>query len=101
MVTVYVVSRFTPTYVGTSSRQPTEARFLEVHPHVCGDFKNVRIVVCFRLGSPPRMWGLLCELYEIIRKRRFTPTYVGTSAPNLRLPCGYAVHPHVCGDFTR
>ncbi len=73
------VSRFTPTYVGTTFStmataviesgspprmwgQPTVGLSVNssssVHPHVCGDnWRNAAICTVMHEGSPPRMWG--------------------------------------------
>ncbi len=49
--------RFTPTRVGTASREPFPSPDGTVHPHACGD-SNGRDYIVRRLGgSPPRVWG--------------------------------------------
>ena len=72
-------TRFTPTYVGTSSSDISKAIAVQVHPHVCGDFRSAATTGRARSGSPPRMWGLQTCRAKAIATMRFTPTYVGTS----------------------
>ena len=72
--------RFTPTYVGTSSKRFSIRAGRPVHPHVCGDFKSAEMQDFSNYGSPPRMWGLLYSIQVQPCSSRFTPTYVGTSS---------------------
>ena len=93
-----IISRFTPTCVGTTY----EAFFTDggeaVHPHVCGD--NDTHIVIQRLvgGSPPRVWGQQSSQPVLCSIIRFTPTCVGTTVKPCQPIRNCAVHPHVCGD---
>ena len=93
--------RFTPTYVGTSTTHHDSPWENTVHPHVCGDFEFLAVILRDLSGSPPRMWGLLHRLCRCTLRRRFTPTYVGTSISTNYQGFFHQVHPHVCGDFSR
>ena len=92
-------TRFTPTYVGTSSKIGRQRIRASVHPHVCGDFGYMLNLHSRAIGSPPRMWGLLIITLYIDKQSRFTPTYVGTSISTATRLVLRQVHPHVCGDF--
>jgi len=54
-----------------------------------------------RPGSPPRAWGRHLLLRKHPRLFRFTPTGVGTTAPDHFVPVDCAVHPHGRGDDSR
>ena len=49
-------------------------------------------------GSPPRAWGRRRLRRPSPRRRRFTPTCVGTAPERNRPPQRLPVHPHVRGD---
>ena len=69
---------FTPTGVGTMSRQRIMRKCWTVHPHGCGDNPALYIATYQVIGSPPRVWGQ----YRI-----------GQNSGSVN-----AVHPHGCGD---
>ena len=71
--------RFTPTGVGTTQAAPERFKVLSVHPHGRGDNTEVLGKLESGLGSPPRAWGQLGLAGHTTRKRRFTPTGVGTT----------------------
>src|SRR5439155_524103 len=48
--------------------------------------------------SPPRAWGPLSSRLGGCRRRRFTPTCVGTTARSVIPAEPLTVHPHVRGD---
>ncbi len=73
-----VLTRFTPTRVGTTQRGADDASSPPVHPHACGDN-----------GNPP---------YSQFSKWRFTPTRVGTTSSARSFEIAKPVHPHACGD---
>ena len=53
-----LVSRFTPTHVGTMSRESS--------------------IFSMSIGSPPRTWGRSLWESALVPVERFTPTHVGT-----------------------
>ena len=94
-----MISRFTPTCVGTFwiywRRLGTDA----VHPHVRGDIRCEGMASKPRTGSPPRAWGHSNVGVSVEGIRRFTPTCVGTF---FFFSFGFGVrwvHPHVRGDI--
>src|SRR3712207_3342104 len=75
-------ARFTPTHVGTLVGLPASGTTRLVHPHARGDVNGAAPTVVQVIGSPPRTWGRFHGGALIVRRRRFTPTHVGTlSAP--------------------
>ena len=72
----------------------------EDHPHVCGEYVSQESSDDARLGSPPRVWGILQSLIHVPLPRRITPTCVGNTT-QLHPEGGIAWdHPHVCGEYS-
>ena len=70
--------RFTPTCVGTMSRNLRLGFMFGVHPHMRGDNVPADMMKTAYDGSPPHAWGQ-CELAGFDELEiRFTPTCVGT-----------------------
>ncbi len=90
--------RFTPTCVGTVYRSGWRLAPRSVHPHVRGDGYGVMAMAARHTGSPPRAWGRSVPRRSYRRRRRFTPTCVGTVSGVTASPCDTPVHPHVRGD---
>ena len=90
--------RFTPTGVGTIWCVSARAASMPVHPHGRGDNCAACAHASLRSGSPPRAWGQWHSAVKTDKRRRFTPTGVGT-IPRRRWPRrGGSVHPHGRGD---
>jgi len=53
----YLILRFTPTCVGTIFAAALFAYGYAVHPHVCGDNRDLVSYNGDECGSPPRVWG--------------------------------------------
>ena len=49
------------------------------HPHVCGEYPLPSGGGLFRMGSPPRVWGILNHDVGIGFALRITPTCVGNT----------------------
>ena len=93
--------RFTPTCVGTTPPDPFVFVRWSVHPHVRGDNAAERQRLVGVDGSPPRAWGQPREVRLRPRRRRFTPTCVGTTSGRRSPGRCWPVHPHVRGDNLR
>jgi len=93
-----ILSRFTPTCVGTTRSPPTPPPPEPVHPHVRGDNKNLPVKTHIASGSPPRAWGQQFPGLGRQLQERFTPTCVGTTGYTTGTAFDYPVHPHVRGD---
>ena len=90
--------RFTPTPVGTTTRESPRTVAAAVHPHARGDDPLTWLWTAACIGSPPRPWGRQPARIGQARRQRFTPTPVGTTDA-LALGCQrVAVHPHARGD---
>ncbi len=83
--------RFTPTPVGNAPARGWLAALAAVHPHACGECRQMRLQQVRRCGSPPRLWGMPPDQPAAPRSSRFTPTPVGNAgAPSCvwRVPIG-------------
>ena len=81
ITTTPAIGRFTPTRVGKSCQQRVILRLVAVHPHTCGEIRQIR--------TSPRI------------PTRFTPTRVGKSFGMDCQICAMTVHPHTCGEIRR
>ena len=91
--------RFTPTCVGsTPGRVGAHPPAAWVHPHVRGEHVSPLSRLSVRHGSPPRAWGALLASRPDLLGRRFTPTCVGSTAPQPPPHATPPVHPHVRGE---
>ena len=94
----HTIRRFTPTCVGTASGRRPRRAAATVHPHVRGDGPRAHRRRQPHGGSPPRAWGRRAGGRAAGRRRRFTPTCVGTATRRPIRACCPPVHPHVRGD---
>ncbi len=90
--------RFTPTCVGTIVQRAPRMKHLAVHPHMRGDNVVHDVLSQIPTGSPPHAWGQCGQLDQIERRRRFTPTCVGTMPWWTARATPTSVHPHMRGD---
>ena len=90
--------RFTPTGVGTTRSDPQNMMSATVHPHGRGDNSGRSRMPLRQPGSPPRAWGQRRPQNLPLPMNRFTPTGVGTTAPQARSGIWVSVHPHGRGD---
>ncbi len=92
------LGRFTPTCVGTTSRARLRRIWPTVHPHMRGDNNHRQRHDLVANGSPPHAWGQLPAPASAWRRRRFTPTCVGTTLSSRSATFSLSVHPHMRGD---
>ena len=52
-------ARFIPTCVGNTRSYPISKYPSPVHPHVCGEYGKLTSHGLGKLGSSPRVWGIL------------------------------------------
>ena len=71
--------RFIPTCVGNTAQLAIFVAEKTVHPHVCGEHKNLKNDLNPASGSSPRVWGTLDIVDEGILEYRFIPTCVGNT----------------------
>ncbi len=93
--------RFTPTCVGKTRCAARADSSCTVHPHVRGEDLPYARRVALATGSPPRAWGRLKSPLRSRRPCRFTPTCVGKTRKESKLPRPLPVHPHVRGEDGR
>ena len=95
------IMRITPTCVGNTAVLDIPIRYSTDHPHVRGEHRE-RINPCFLCkGSPPRAWGTQRGYTPLPVTSRITPTCVGNTRRQLRLPFSASDHPHVRGEHIR
>ena len=93
------MSRFIPTCVGNTCRQPWRPSCSAVHPHVRGEYGISRNWHSPISGSSPRAWGIP-DIEEILGLVfRFIPTCVGNTSPDWNRTHNVPVHPHVRGEY--
>ena len=68
-----------PTRVGTRTCTDWELLQEQDHPHACGDKQLLKIGVCVKRGSSPRVWGQDTGTQKNTSTDRIIPTRVGTS----------------------
>ncbi len=76
---VLAAHRFIPTHVGNTRRTAARGRENAVHPHACGEHRQIRIPPFPRSGSSPRMWGTRRPSLDRAPRHRFIPTHVGNT----------------------
>ena len=89
-----------PAYAGNTIPQIFPHPRLRDHPRVCGEHPVGVLMVCFRLGSSPRMRGTPPTMQEVVHAVGIIPAYAGNT------PCGTVRsarcrdHPRVCGEHS-
>ena len=113
--------RSIPTYVGFTSRFPTEGITITVHPHIRGVYgkgcghkrtndRSIPTYVGFTLspaveipirsGPSPHTWGLRGDSNNPSYSPRSIPTYVGFTQGLFCWTPPPPVHPHIRGVYT-
>ena len=95
---VRVVDRFIPACAGSAPGGPPIWRIHPVHPRVCGERDDKRLLFSFPGGSSPRVRGAHRNRHPLARQRRFIPACAGSAMPSRLSPIACAVHPRVCGE---
>ncbi len=70
---------FIPTCVGNTYSSYDYAMYLMVHPHVRGEYTQMKLKTSLRAGSSPRAWGILTSLSSNSSTCWFIPTCVGNT----------------------
>ena len=88
----------TPAYAGKSRPAVIIAGHFRDHPRVCGEERKRKKLTGWQRGSPPRMRGRVCRLWQVGLHRRITPAYAGKrSSPGWTWVVTMD-HPRVCGE---
>ena len=61
----------------------------------------LRVNTTWNGGSPPRLWGILEKLVDLLCLDRFTPTPVGNTIAQATRTKKTSVHPHACGEYAK
>ena len=96
-----VTNRITPTYMGNTNDELANARGLEDHPHIHGEYERRYIACHVRVGSPPHTWGILVVPSFSTALKRITPTYMGNTASCFVGRSWRKDHPHIHGEYSR
>ena len=92
-------SRAIPTCVGTTPGGGAPGARRAGHPHVRGDYTDIRTVATPSTGPSPRAWGLRSRFSPQLRQMRAIPTCVGTTTRVANGAPTTPGHPHVRGDY--
>ena len=92
-------TRITPACAGTTLFHDAVDLFAEDHPRVCGDYFHTYAPDMVKLGSPPRVRGLLRLKRNGFVCLGITPACAGTTLICMEYNTLDANHPRVCGDY--
>ena len=67
---------------------------------MCGEYSAKNLGAVARIGSPPRVWGILLPIPVLDIRLRITPTCVGNTPSRFARWPVVEDHPHVCGEYT-
>ncbi len=95
------LERFTPTCVGNTAGDGSHGHAATVHPHLRGEYGGVLVGIESKNGSPPPAWGIRIVEVLALEHTWFTPTCVGNTAGVFAAGGGFAVHPHLRGEYLR
>ena len=94
-----IAARFIPTCVGNTGNECRMKIDNAVHPHVRGEYNDIRVRIITLSGSSPRAWGIREGRAFASADGRFIPTCVGNTSAWPSSPPHAAVHPHVRGEY--
>ena len=88
----------TPAYAGKSGHAINPNVCGQDHPRVCGEkFTTLHGENDF-WGSPPRMRGKACGLFQLVESPGITPAYAGKREGPKNAQSKVGDHPRVCGE---
>mgnify|MGYP005934582479 CR=1 FL=1 len=88
----------TPAYAGKSVQPYKWLVTTQDHPRVCGEkFTTLHGENDF-WGSPPRMRGKACGLFQLVESPGITPAYAGKREGPKNAQSKVGDHPRVCGE---
>ena len=93
-----LISRFTPTRVGTMAKESSKVNRISVHPHPRGDNTFSWAIALASFGSPPHAWG---QFHPHLLRHTFATVHPHTRGDNSSVVSGshpISVHPHTRGD---
>ena len=90
--------RITPAYAGKRHVCNAPCKGMGDHPRVCGEkFTTLHGENDF-WGSPPRMRGKACGLFQLVESPGITPAYAGKREGPKNAQSKVGDHPRVCGE---
>ena len=93
------MDRITPTCVGNTPWDWTEASSQEDHPHLRVEYQKHDLQILLIAGSPPLAWGILDHAADEVDHARITPTCVGNTNDGLDMKRQSKDHPHLRGEY--
>ena len=91
--------RSIPTWVGNTIYRFRNNPDYAVHPHVGGEYANMRSYSLRYFGPSPRGWGIRCGCGRRCGCCRSIPTWVGNTVSPTLTASASSVHPHVGGEY--
>ena len=88
----------TPAYAGKSGHAINPNVCGQDHPRVCGEKSPFSLFRPPHLGSPPRMRGKACGLFQLVESPGITPAYAGKREGPKNAQSKVGDHPRVCGE---
>ena len=93
------VHRITPAHAGNTDKLASTPILAGDHPRACGEYPMRRIRFPWRLGSPPRMRGILFCFTVSLLPCGITPAHAGNTSPRRRTSRRIWDHPRACGEY--
>ena len=90
--------RFIPACAGNRFRTAISGSRCPVHPRVCGEQPEMRVIPPGQRGSSPRVRGTGTVQHYFTAHQRFIPACAGNRNLNTRSTTRATVHPRVCGE---
>ena len=91
--------RFIPTSVGNTPNNLIPITIDSVHPHIRGEYSQVKNICSCGFGSSPHPWGILPIPNLSFQVLRFIPTSVGNTHIVVAKDELNTVHPHIRGEY--
>ena len=88
----------TPAYAGKRLHSEIYGRKYKDHPRLCGEKRQLVLVLFPRLGSPPPMRGKVSHSANSGFPVRITPAYAGKSQAGSLSHKRIEDHPRLCGE---
>ena len=94
-----MASRITPAHAGNTFLLYGFSSSLWDHPRACGEYRGQVHDFGRLLGSPPRMRGILEQLFRISKNQVITPAHAGNTYPGCQKWQRRRDHPRACGEY--
>ena len=98
-ISVLAGERITPAHAGNTFLGFSRDALYRDHPRACGEYHLPPIAAQAKLGSPPRMRGILLCHFEASGDSRITPAHAGNTGCAVPVVYLYWDHPRACGEY--